>query len=206
MKKLIYVLAILSLFLQPCAVFAKNLEVEYLGETEKFFKTSDDFFVNITNVLPGDVVTDTAILKNSSNEKIKLYFKTEQIAKEEYVLDEDYDLLEKMQLTIKVRQNNNEQNVYEGPLAASDFSEFQSIGIYKPNEHAEFVFTISVPKELDNAYNMTSTKVKWIFGVGKEESTVPDTAERSMIQKYVIGCVASIGVVVLLVFIGNEKR
>ena len=205
MKKIIYVLAILSMFLQPYAVFAKNLEVEYLGETQKLFTTSDDFFVNISNVLPGDVVTDTAILKNTSNETIKLYFKTEPIVKEEYKLKEDYELLEKMILKIIVRQNNTEQTVYEGHLAASNLSEFQSIGTYKPNEQAEFIFTVKVPNELDNTYNMTNTKVKWVFGVGTEESKNPDTADSSVISKYVLGCIASLAALSLLVLAKNKK-
>lgn len=160
--------------------------------------------MNITNVLPGDVVTDTAILKNSSNETIKLYFKTEPIAKEEYKLNEDYELLEKMQLKIIVRQNNTEQTVYEGPLSASSLSDFQEIGKYKPNEQAEFIFTVSVPKELDNTYNMTNTKVKWIFGVSGEESKVPDTADSSMISKYVVGCVVSLAAISLLVLVKKK--
>lgn len=43
MKKWIYVLAIVSMFLQPYVVFVKDLEVEYLGHAQKFIKTSDDF-------------------------------------------------------------------------------------------------------------------------------------------------------------------
>lgn len=188
-KKLMLMLMVAAMTL--CNAFAyENLNVEYLGDTEKLFKTNDDFFVNIPAMLPGDVYKDKAVLFNKSNSNINLYFKTEPFEKEEYELEEDYQLLEKIQLSIYVRKNNELINLYEGSLGSKDFTNYRNIGSYLPNEKADFIFYIEVPAELKNEFDMTRTKVKWIFGVEKEEiekdvlgDTINSKDEKNQINK-----------------------
>lgn len=166
-KKLMIIVMIAVLSLSNIFAY-ENLNVEYLGDTEKLFKTSDDFFVNLPTMLPGDIYEDKAVLFNKSNSNINLYFKTEPFEKEEYELEEDYQLLEKIKLSISIKKNNELVNLYEGSLGSKDFVNFKNIGSYLPNEKADFIFRIEVPKELKNNFDMTRTKVKWIFGVEKE--------------------------------------
>ncbi len=168
-KKLVLVMMIATITLCNSTFAYESLNVEYLGDTEKLFKTNDDFFVNIPTMLPGDVYEDKAILFNNSNSNINLYFKTESYDKDEYELEEDYQLLEKIQLSISIKKNNELVNLYNGSLGSKDFISYKNIGSYVPKEKADFIFRIEVPSELKNEFDMTRTKVKWFFGVEKEE-------------------------------------
>ncbi len=168
-KKLILTLFISVATLMSSTFAYENMNVEYIGDTEKLFKTSDDFFVNIPTLLPGDTYEDKAVLFNNSDFNINLYFKTEPLEKEKYELEEDYKLLEKIKLSISVKKGKEIVNVYDGFLASKNFVDFKKIGSYIPKEKADFIFRLEVPTELKNEFDMTRTKVKWIFGVEPEE-------------------------------------
>ena len=167
-KKLVLMLMITVLSLSNTFAY-ENLNVEYVGETEKLFKTNEDFFMNIPSLLPGDIYEDKAVLFNDSDFNINLYFKTEPLEKEKYELEEDYKLLEKIKLSISVKKGKEIVNVYDGFLASKNFVDFKKIGSYIPKEKADFIFRLEVPTELKNEFDMTRTKVKWIFGVEPEE-------------------------------------
>ena len=177
---------LLSMFLSKTDVNAQQLGVEYLGNTKEIFTTTDDFFVNISSALPGDELSDFAYLKNTSNKDIKMYFKTEPLIKDNFDLEEDYRLLEEIALSIHVVKNGESKQVYEGPLGAKDFTEFQLLGTFEKDEEATFEFKLSVPHHLTNEFNMTMTQVKWIFGVGEIDSTVPKTSDDTNIVAYIV--------------------
>jgi|GEM_PF-3062893 len=186
LKKIAAVLSILPvLFLGSLTpVSADDLAVEYLGDTKELFSAGDDFFINISDILPGDILKDEAVLKNSADKEIQLFFKTEPLGKENYDLDEDYQLLEKISLKITVASREGDISIYDGRLGAEDFTEFVSLGTYTKGEEAKFKFELTVPGELKNEYDMTKTRVKWIFGVGEKDDTQPDTGDNSSAEVY----------------------
>lgn len=201
LKKSITVLSILTVLfvVSLIPVLAEDHAVEYLGDTKELFTTGDDFFVNISDILPGDILKDEAVLKNSADKEIRLFFKTEPLGKENYDLDEDYMLLEKIELRIDVISSKGSINVYSGNLGAEDFDEFVSLGTYQKDEEAEFVFELKVPAELKNEYDMTGTRVKWIFGAGEENDDQPDTGDSGSDMLYAAGLtVLSAGVIIYL--------
>lgn len=201
-------LIIVSFLTTNIPVQAKEeLSVEYLGDTKEIFITSEDFFENITNVLPGDIVEDYATLKNTSNKEIKMYFKTEPFTQEEYLLEEDYRLLEEIQLTINViKDDGTTISVYQGCLGAKDYTEFKEIGIFDPNEEAKFTFKLEVPSSLTNEFDMTETKVKWIFGVGEIESLTPSTGDNINIVPLVMMQVISVSALMVMVIYKKRNK
>ena len=141
--------------------------VEYKGEAEGLIATPNDFFLNLGELLPGDTKQDIAYIKNSTNEPIEVFFKTEPLDKTEYYDEIDYSLLEKIKLTITLKQTSSseEQLLYEGNLGAELMSEYISLGEYQKGYDGEFIFKIEVPTDLRNNYTLSTTKVKWVFAV-----------------------------------------
>lgn len=145
--------------------------VEYKGGAEGLIITPDDFFLNIGELLPGDIEEDVAYIKNSTKDSIEVFFKTEPLEQEEYYDEIDYSLLEKIKLKISLKQTSNseEKLLYEGNLGAELMSEYISLGEYKKGYDGEFIFKIEVPTELRNNYTLSTTKVKWVFAVEKKD-------------------------------------
>lgn len=146
--------------------------VEYKGESEGLIATPNDFFLNLGELLPGDTKEDIAYIKNSTDEEIEVFFKTEPLEKELYYDDIDYSLLEKIKLKISLKQtkNSEEQMLYEGNLGAELMKEYISLGKYQKGYDGEFIFKIEVPTELRNEYTLSTTKVKWVFAVEKKQN------------------------------------
>ena len=175
-KKSIFGILILSIII---AMFFSNISmantVEYRGGAEGLITTPDDFFSNFDTLMPGDTEEDVAYIKNNTNDKVEVFFKTEPLDRSEYYDDIDYSLLEKISLKISLkRSGEDEVQLYEGNLGAESMSEFISLGKYEKGFDGEFKFKIEVPTSLRNSYTLSSTKVKWIFAVEKEEEKKDD--------------------------------
>lgn len=143
--------------------------VEYRGNTG-LITTPNDFFLNLGELLPGDTKEDVAYIRNTTNESVEVFFKTEPINRQEYYDDIDYSLLEKLQLTITLKKANSiqEQQIYKGNLGANLMQNYISLGTYNNGYDGEFKFKIEVPTELKNDYSLATTKVKWVFSVQKK--------------------------------------
>ncbi len=146
--------------------------VEYKGGAEGLIATPNDFFLNLGELLPGDTKEDIAYIKNNTNDKIEVFFKTEPLDKSEYYDEIDYSLLEKIKLKISLKKTNNseEQLLYEGNLGAELMNKYVSLGEYQKGYDGEFIFKIEVPTELKNNYTLSTTKVKWVFAVEKKQN------------------------------------
>ena len=171
LKKAKIVMLLIVTIMTICQVKIKANTVEYRGELGGLIATPDDFFLELGELLPGDTKEDMAYIKNSTDDEIEVFFKTEPLDKTEYYDDIDYSLLEKIQLTISIRKNasSKEELLYEGNLGAELMKEYISLGEYKKGYDGEFIFRIQVPTELRNDYTLSTTKVKWVFAVEKKE-------------------------------------
>ena len=162
----ITVIAIMFIFVIPNFVSANV--VEYRGEAEGLVVAPEDFFIDFGNLLPGDTKEDKAIIKNKTNDKIKIYFKTELIPENENRTEIDKSLLEVINLKITLKNSNEEKLLYDGNLGAESLSkDYILLGTYEKGFDGEFIFKIDVPIELDNTYSLAENEVKWVFYVEK---------------------------------------
>ena len=171
---LISLFTIIMLIFSGACVHASS--VEYKGESEGLIAAPDDFFQDFGTLLPGDKREGVAYIKNTTNDEIEVFFKTEPIDKSEYYDDIDYSLLEKISLKISLKStsSSSEKLLYEGNLGAESMSEFISLGSYKKGFDGEFLFEIEVPTSLRNDYTLARTMVKWVFAVEKKKEDKPD--------------------------------
>lgn len=137
----------------------QSLRVEYQGEAESLFANPDDFFQNFPTLLPGDSYSDSAVLKNDSDQDIKLYFHTDA--------DDASDLLDRMRLTIDCTLDGKKERIYDGSLRAERLNEEQLLGTIPAGTQGSLDFTVYVPEELDNDYTLLDSQVVWIFSTDK---------------------------------------
>lgn len=171
---LISLFTIIMLIFSGACVHASS--VEYKGESEGLIAAPDDFFQDFGTLLPGDKREGVAYIKNTTNDDIEVFFKTEPIDKSEYYDDIDYSLLEKISLKISLKStsSSSEKLLYEGNLGAESMSKFISLGSYNKGFDGEFVFKIEVPTSLRNDYTLSRTMVKWVFAVEKKQEEKPE--------------------------------
>ena len=174
--KSIIILLITSVMLSLSGACVQANSVEYRGEAEGLIATPEDFFLDFGTLLPGDKREGVAYIKNTTNDEIEVFFKTEPLDKSEYYDDIDYSLLEKISLKISLKQTSGseEKVLFDGNLGAESMSEFVSLGEYSKGFDGEFIFKIEVPTSLRNDYTLSRTKVKWVFAVEKKEKDKPD--------------------------------
>ena len=143
----------------------KNIKpsVVFSGNAHRLVAAPDDFFGNMPQLMPGSSFTDRVILSNQGSTASELFFGTAL----ESVTPEEKDLLEHLDLTIGYKG----KELYRGPLSSEKLSEMVSLGNFGPGEKGELVFTVTMPKELDNAFARRAANVVWLFSVKADEST-----------------------------------
>lgn len=197
-KKIMLIFFTLTIMYQ---LTAQANTVEYRGEQGGLIATPNDFFLNLGELLPGDIKQDIAYIKNTTDDEIEVFFKTEPLNKNQYYDEIDYSLLEKIKLkiTLKKAGNSSEELIYDGNLGAELANEYISLGKYRKGYDGEFIFKIEVPTELRNDYTLSTTKVKWVFAVEK------NTSESEMEESIQTGDYVyyAIGIIVILILINS---
>lgn len=162
----------------------QSMYVEYEGNSHKLITASDDFFSNLGQMMPGDILSDEITLRNTTNSDAEFFFRT---AFSDSLSDEAVDLLEQIFLEITL----GDELLYRGRLKSTALEEAISLGIYKSGETESFQFTLYMPEALTNTYALRETSVKWIFSVENEEleiTTPPPvkTGDESEIGRYLV--------------------
>lgn len=139
-----------------------KLSVELSEKAQRLIAVPDDFFYNLPVAMPGDLLTDSVLLSNTSGKTAELLFATNisDISKEQE------ELIEKLGCTIYF----NDLKLYEGNLKAANLKEGISLGKFKNGEKGTLSFEIAIPKEIKNEDALRSVDVKWIFSAKEDLS------------------------------------
>ena len=132
-----------------------RFNVVFRNGAEKLVAGPDNFFQNMTALMPGDRLTDYVTIKNTSGNTRELRFYTALVNPTQ----EQLDLLSKLQLRI----NLGEKVIYEGDLKAEPLNKGTSLGRFAPGDEGRMEFTLYMPEELQNVYALREADVRWIF-------------------------------------------
>ena len=177
----------------------QSFTITYLGGVDQMVKNSDDFFVNIPYLMPGDSYSDTVEIKNDGNNAVKLYFRSGK-------LDES-ELPEKIKLKITTDIAGKQEIFYEGVLSASDLTEDKILGEIPKNASGTFAFQIEVPAELNNQYALASSAVQWVFSTEPiPEIVPPKTGDSSNSGLYIGLIIVSAAAMISLILIVKKTR
>lgn len=137
--------------------------VEFEGKSHKLLAVPDDFFSNIQTAMPGDQLSDSISLKNTTEQEAEFFFHTEL---PDSLTQEQYELMKKIGLKILL----NGESIYQGDLEAASLKSNISLGKYGSGAEKEFSFQLDIPSELKNRYALSDTLVKWVFSVKQDET------------------------------------
>ena len=149
---------------------ASGLQVVYQGEAKSLMAAPEDFFAGFLTMLPGDSYEATVELVNDGTQDRTLYFRTESL--------EESPLLEKILLEITTKTDGKTTFVYSGPLHSDNLQESVMLADLDSGESGIMNFKLTVPAELDNAFTLLDTNVKWIFSTLEMESESVKTGDR----------------------------
>lgn len=208
LRKFRIVMLVMLLCISTFCVRVGANTVEFRGEAEGLIATPDDFFLDIADLLPGDTKEDVAYIKNTTDDSVEIFFKTEPLDKSEYFDDIDYSLLEKINLRITLKKSgeSTETEIYNGNLGAESLSEYISLGNYTKGFDGEFRFELDVPTSLKNEYTLSNTKVKWVFMVEKKDKETPDSNRVKTGDNIILAIIAFLIVVVIAIIVIILKK
>lgn len=189
------------------AVGFQLLSVEYEDNSKELLATPEDFFSNFTNAMPGDTLTDTVTLTNTTDQTAEFFFRTEVPGS---MSNQQLALLNEIILSISV----DGKTLYFGNLFAESMATDISLGTFESGTSRAFTFTMEVPNYWTNSYALQDCVVKWIFSVMPEPipqpepviSLVPQTGDIQPSEIYILAAIGSISCAVLIWRFRKAKR
>ena len=143
------------------------MSVTYEGPARNLVAVPEDFFENLGAAMPGDSLSDTVALRNTTDTEAEFFFRMEI---PEELTEAQRDLMEQFELEI----TQEGRLLYAGDLGTEPTgTEPVSLGVYRPGEEGSIHFTLKLPAELNNAYARRETFVNWIFSVQGQEEPAP---------------------------------
>ena len=97
------------------------MSVTYEGAARKLVAAPEDFFRNLQTAMPGDTISDSFQLSNTTATSAEFFFHTETPGN---LTDEELDLLKQFKLTI----TQNGKTLYNGDLQAASLNQEISLG------------------------------------------------------------------------------
>ena len=161
--------------------------VLYEGGAEHFVfvPESTDLFENFKNVIPGDVITQSITVKNTTkNKKISIYMRAEPV-REEYV-----DFLSYMTLT--VMQDGERVITDAGAHEQGGLAENVLLGTFIPNEGADLDVQLAVSLEMGNEHQLDYGEIVWVFTVEEMDYNSPQTGDDTDLRPYVIALAVAV--------------
>ena len=170
------------------AVDDQVFNLEYQDNAGKLMVNAEDFFSNISTLVPGDVYEDTISLKNTGKEPMNLYFCS--------VPHTRNTLMDEIGLSIRTEFNGNETTIYDGRMRAEELNEELLLITIPAGEEAKLSFAVTVSPELDNRDAQLAGAVRWIFST--EKFAAPQTGDRAEAGRLLMMCGVSMGIVCVL--------
>lgn len=156
----------------------QTLKVEYQGESGSLITNENDFFVNFPVLMPGDEYADSAVLLNSGEDDVELYFRTEIL--------EESPLLDEIRMEITAEVKGESRKVYQGDIRAEELSSGQILCVLPPDSTGNLGFRISVPEGMDNQYADLESCVKWVFTTEARKAVPPNVPKTGDFGKGIV--------------------
>ncbi len=175
--------------------------VIYEDDSENHVSTDEEFFNDLSGLLPGDSVLETITILNSSDETNNYYLKVEND-----LSDSEKKLLKNFKLIIK---NSNGDTVVNSTLY--DDTKHR-IATFEPDEGDTFTIEVVLPKNANNEVSKLLTKIKWKFFMDDytPEEEIPKTGDFRFDLSIMMFLISALGLFIVLVmerrYMKDEKK
>lgn len=143
----------------------QHMCVVYEGDARELVAVPEDFFSNLGTAMPGEELSDTVEIRNTTETEAEFFFRTQM---PEEISEEEKDFLQKFRMIILL----GDRVLYSGKLYSEELEKEEiSLGILRPGEKSNLYFALCLPAELKNSYARRQSSVNWIFSVRGTEKT-----------------------------------
>lgn len=140
----------------------QNLSLTMEERAGELVAVPKDFFVNLSELMPGDRQSDCIEVSNQFKERAELFFRT---ADSPDMTEQQKELLERLEFWIY----KNDELIYEGNVRSMELQKEISLGIWDSNEKGSIRYEIFMPEELKNEYAVRDAEIHWIFRTDLEK-------------------------------------
>lgn len=192
---------------------AANGKVTYKGKSSKFIyapgssQSPTDLFPDLKEVMPGDTLTDTIVIKNGiSGKKLKVYIRSlgaQGDTKANVTKEASAEFLNEMKLTVK---KANGSRLYEAPAdQTAQLTDWVYLGMLRPGGKTELDLILEVPLSMGNKFQNKVGFIDWEFKV--EEIPITDAPQTGdYIYMAAVAMTVSLGVLLLLLIVKKWKK
>ena len=215
MKRLITIVVILSVILSSALpVSAADGKVTYSGNAGNFVfapgteHSLTDLFPNFKGVMPGDTLTQKITVKNNADNKVKVKLYIRSLGAQE----DSAEFLS--QLGLKVQKSEKNQMAYMFDAAANETAQLTDwvyLGILYSGGEVNLDVTLTVPVELDNAFQNKIGYLDWEFRIEEfpaepDDPRPPQTGDTTPVGLWVGGLVVSASIIIILLLAKKKEE
>ena len=191
------------IFTVAMPAFATDGNVIYSGDSGEFiFEPGSDYsltdlFPNFKDVMPGDTLSQTIMVKNNAKKSVKISMRALGAH------ENSVDFLSKLNLYV--------EKVTDTPLfeATADqtaqLTEWRELGVLASGGEAELKVGLQVPVDLDNNYQELVGYLDWEFMVEEIDDGGTQTGDRANYLPWMIGLGCSVIAIGIVVVINRRK-
>ena len=140
-----------------------KLSVEFNGKAHKLLSVPGDFFTNLGTAMPGDILTDTITVSNTTDNTAEILFRTSTEGRNR----EQIAMLKEVKLSVAIGNDV----LYTGTLDSTSLQKNRSLGKLAPGQKGNMKFRLEIPAEWDNRMAQQKTDITWIFTVNENEGS-----------------------------------
>ena len=154
--------------------------IEFKGGNTGFVfgANSGDLFYSFKNMVPGQILSQQIIVKNSSREETEMFLWAEKDGEKYY--DDDNIVKEFLCNHSKISiTDQSGEIIYQGSLMAEDMSNALdvSLGQFAPGEERRYVVNLQLSQDMDNSFEKLKTDLDWGVRASGKEAVIPETGE-----------------------------
>ena len=176
-----------------------QMELVIASDLQGFTMEQEGCMKQLETFMPGKSQSGKVVIRNGADHKREVFFRAEA--------PQMTPLLEKMELTVQVREKDQIQILYQGTVTETMLKQNQSLGEILPGKDKQVEFLFSLPEEADNVYAAQTGQVKFWFTTGAPQKTqivkVAKTGDSQYPGYYLITGIA--GAVLAVVVLGKES-
>jgi hypothetical protein len=187
-----------------------NATIEFKGGNTGFVfgANSGDLFYSFKNMVPGQILSQKIIVKNSSHEETEMFLWAEKDGEKYYNDDNIAKEFLCNHSKISITDQSGEI-IYKGSLMAEDMSNALdvSLGRFAPGEERGYVVNLQLSKDMDNSFEKLETDLDWGVRASGQEAVIPETGESLKGQAiFSIVLMIMLTFVIVLIFIKLFKK
>lgn len=202
----------LALLLSICIPVYASGSVSYDANAREFifapgtYQSPTSLFDNFLNVMPGDILTEEILIKNASNNKVKIKVYMRSLGAQE----NSDDFLSQMKLTV---QQMDDSVLFDAPAnQTAQLDDWVYLGTVYSGGEITLDVMLQVPITMGNDFQNKIGYIDWEFKVEEfpiesTDPTPPPTGDQNNVLLYSgILCVSLAGLIVLLLAAVHKRK